>query len=266
MELQDYLNRTGNKIWQKWSIAFKIAPFVVLVGVLKFLAHKYHWEFFDLNALFTSLVAGTIFLIGFLVSGVLSDYKESEKLPSEMAASLRTLRDDIYTINRNKESEAAKGFLAYQEELYQSLMKWLYKQERTAVLLDKISGMNLYISDLEKEGVGVNYIIRLKNEQNSLRRMVMRTDTIRDTDFIGPAYTIVEVMGLVIAGGLVTIKIEPFYASLFLTVLVTFLITYMFFLIHDLDNPFDYSSKGESGTEVSLKPLHDIHRDFYSKS
>ena len=45
----------------------------------------------ELNALFTSLVAGTIFLIGFLISGVLSDYKESEKLPSELSASIKTL-------------------------------------------------------------------------------------------------------------------------------------------------------------------------------
>jgi len=34
----------------------------------------------------------------------------------------------------------------------------------------------------------------------------------------------------------------------------------MFLLIKDLDNPFDYSLKGESGTEVSLKPIHDLER------
>ena len=31
----------------------------------------------------------------------------------------------------------------------------------------------------------------------------------------------------------------------------------MFLLIKDLDNPFDYSVHGESGTEISLKPLND---------
>ena len=58
------------------------------------------------------------------------------------------------------------------------------------------------------------------------------------------------------------IKIEPFYASLFITLLVTFLISYMFLLIKDLDNPFDYSVTGESGTEVSLKPLHDLESEL----
>ena len=55
----------------------------------------------------------------------------------------------------------------------------------------------------------------------------------------------------------------PFYASLFLTLLITFLFSYMFLLIKDLDNPFDYSNKGETGTEISLKPIHDIESAQY---
>lgn len=263
MNPKEALSRTRNRFWQKWSIAVKIIPFVAVIGGLKYLFHTQGWEVMELNALFTSLVGGTIFLIGFLISGVLSDYKESEKLPSELAASLRTLNDDTDTLIRSFDSKAAREFKAYQKELYYSLVKWFYKNERTAVMLDKISAMNDHISAIEKEGIQVNYVIRLKNEQNSLRRMLLRIDTVRDTNFIGPAYTIVEVMGLLIAFGLIIIKIDPFYASLFFTTLVTFLVAYMFLLIHDLDNPFDYSVKGESGTEVSLKPLYDLEKSIY---
>ena len=92
-------------IIQKWTIAIKILPLVIVVALLKFLSHKFGFEVMELNALFTSLVAGTIFLIGFLISGVLSDYKESEKLPSEVAASMRTLFDDTYTIYKVKNSD-----------------------------------------------------------------------------------------------------------------------------------------------------------------
>ncbi len=83
MESQKIIRKSAKKIIQKWSIAFKIMPLVILVAILKFLSHKFGLEIMELNALFTSLVAGTIFLIGFLISGVLSDYKESEKIPSE---------------------------------------------------------------------------------------------------------------------------------------------------------------------------------------
>jgi len=246
------------QIIRKWTIAIKILPLVLAVALLKFLSHKLGFEIMELNALFTSLVAGTIFLIGFLISGVLSDYKESEKLPSELAASMRTLYDDTFTIYKGKNSDKAGEFIEFQKSFIKSLLDWFYKKERTKSMLEKISLMNEYFIEFEKEGIQANYIIKMKNEQNSLRKMIMRIDTIRATDFVGSAYAIVEAMGGLTVIGLLIIKIEPFYASLFLTLIITFLISYMFMLIKDLDDPFDYTSNGESGTEVSLKPIHDL--------
>ena len=75
--------------------------------------------------------------------------------------------------------------------------------------------MNDFFIELEKEGIQANYIIKMKNEQNSIRKLILRIDTIRDTNFVGSAYAIVEVMGFLIAFGLIMIKIEPFSASLF---------------------------------------------------
>lgn len=250
-------------IRQKWFLAIKLIPVVILVGALKFLSHKLGFEVMELNALFTTLVAGTIFLIGFLVSGVLSDYKESEKIPSELSASLKTLYDDAYTVYKGKDSDTARRFIEFQKSFVGSLMDWFYKKERTRTILEKISLMNEFFIALDKEGVQANYIIKMKNEQNSLRKIILRIDTIRDTEFVGSAYAIVEAMGFLVALGLLVIRIEPFYASLFITLLVTFLIFYMFLLIKDLDNPFDYPGKGERGTEISLRPLHDLETNYY---
>jgi hypothetical protein len=250
--------KSKKQLWQKWLTTIKVLPLILLVALLKLLSHKFGFEVMELNALFTSLVAGTIFLIGFLISGVLSDYKESEKIPNELAASLKSLSDDAYTIWKSKNSQTARELMDFQKTFLNSLMNWFYKKERTKTLLEKLSQMNDLFVELDKEGIIPAYIIKMKNEQNNLRKLILRIDTIRDTDFIGSAYAIVETMGFLTALGLIVIKIEPFYASLFLTTLVTFLISYMVFLIIDLDNPFDYSSKGETGTEISLKPLHDL--------
>jgi hypothetical protein len=262
MKHPEAITKSTKKIWRKWSLAIKIMPLVILVAILKFLSHKFGFEVMDLNALFTSLVAGTIFLIGFLISGVLSDYKESEKLPSELSASLKTLIDDSYTIYKTKGSETALQYMEFQKAFVNSLLDWFYKKEKTKSILKKISSMNEFFIDFDKEGVQANYIIKLKNEQNSLRKMILRIDTIRDTNFIGTAYAIVEAMGFLTALGLIIIKIEPFNASLFITLLVTFLISYMLLLIKDLDNPFDYSAHGESGSEISLKPIHDLKAEL----
>jgi hypothetical protein len=255
---QEIFSKSTKKFWLKWSIAVKIMPLVFLVAILKFLSHRFGFEIMELNALFTSLIAGTIFLIGFLISGVLSDYKESEKIPSELSSSLKTLLDDTYTIFKSKNSEKALQFIEFQHSFFDSIMAWFYKKEKTKILLEKISGMNDFFIELDKEGIQPAYIIKMKNEQVNIRKIILRIDTIRDTSFVGSAYAIVEAMGFLTALGLIIIRIEPFYAALFLISLVTFLISYMFFLIKDLDNPFDFAEKGESGTEVSLKPLHDL--------
>ncbi len=256
------MKSTGRLI-QKWSIALKILPLIILVAALKFGTHKLGFEVMELNALFSSLVAGTIFLIGFLISGVLSDYKESEKLPSELAAILRNLYDDTLTVHKGKDSVAAKEFIGFQRDFISSLKDWFYKKVKIKVVLDKLSSMNDYFIALDKEGIQANYIIKMKNEQNNIRRMIMRIDTIRDTEFVGSAYAIVEAMGFLTVFGLLIIRIEPFYASLFLTLLITFLISYMFLLIKDLDNPFGYAANGETGTEISLKPIHDFEKIIF---
>jgi len=252
------------KGWNKWSIAIKIMPLIVLIAVMKYFSHSFGFEVMELNALFTSLVAGTIFLIGFLISGVLSDYKESEKIPSEISACIKTLFDDAYTIYKIKNIDAAYQFIEFQKTYLCSLLDWFYKKERTKSILNQISMMNEFFIEFDKEGVQAGYIIKMKNDQNNLRKMILRIDTIRDTNFIGSAYAIVEVMGFLLGIGLLVMKIEPFYASLFFTLIVTFLISYMIFLIKDLDNPFDYSENGENGTEISLKPIHAL--DFELES
>ncbi len=262
MKPKEIILKSTKSMWRKWSIAFKIMPLIILIAVLKFISHKFGFEIMELNALFTSLVAGTIFLIGFLISGVLSDYKESEKLPSQLSASIKTLFDDSYTILKGKNSETANSFIEFQKSFTNSLIDWFHKKERTKSILNKISMMNDFIIGLDKEGIQANYIIKLKNEQNNLRQIVLRIDTIRDTEFIGSAYAIVEAMGFLTGLGLIIIKIEPFYAALFITLLVTFLISYMFLLIKDLDNPFDYTANGERGTEISLKPIRDLRAEF----
>ena len=246
------------RIWQKWSLVLKIIPILVAVIILKLAAHAFGYEIITLNALYTSLVAGTIFLLGFLISGVLSDYKESEKIPSELSASIESLYDEAYTAQKGKNSKSAKNFITYQKSFVASLTDWFYKKERTGAILEKVRGMNDFFVELEKEGVQANYIIKMKNEQGNIRKIIMRAHAIRDTEFIASAYAIVEALAFFITAGLILIKIEPFYESLFFTTLVAFLVTYMIFLIRDLDNPFDYAANGESGTEISLKPLHEL--------
>ncbi|MFA5011823.1 MAG: hypothetical protein WC644_07675 [Ignavibacteria bacterium] len=97
-------------------------PLIILIAVIKFLAHKLGFEIMELNALFTSLVARTIFLLGFLISDIFTDYKESEKLPSELSGTMKSLSDDTDTIYKGKSSDTALKFIEFQKSFITSLI------------------------------------------------------------------------------------------------------------------------------------------------
>lgn len=242
---------------KKWHLAIKIIPILGVICVLKLLSHKFGFEVISLNALFTSLIAATTFLVGFLITGVISDYKESEKIPGDMAASLEAIYDEAYILDKNKGNERTKAFILHYENLLQSIHSWFYRKERTRAIIEKLHQMNDYFSEFE--GImQANFLARMKNEQNSLRKIVIRIDSIRDMSFIPSAYAIVESLAFFVITGLLILKLEPFYEALFFTILVSFLLVYMILLIKDLDNPFDYAEHGENGTEVSIRPIRDL--------
>jgi len=62
--------------FQKWHLALKVLPVVILVIILKLLAHQFGLEFISLNPLFTGIVTANIFLLGFLIAGVLRIIRE----------------------------------------------------------------------------------------------------------------------------------------------------------------------------------------------
>lgn len=244
-------------ILKKWNLAIKIIPILIGIFVLKLIFHKYGFEYISLNALFTSLIAATTFLIGFLITGVISDYKESEKIPGDMSAGLEALYDEVYILDKNKGNEVTKNYLEFYREFLDSIISWFYRKEKTRNMLAKLHEMDNHFAEIEGI-IQPNFLTRMKNEQANLRKMIIRVDNIRDMSFVQSAYAIVEALAFFVIAGLLILKVEPFYEALFFTILVSFLMVYMIFLIKDLDNPFDYSEHGENGTEVSIKPIHDL--------
>jgi hypothetical protein len=77
------------------SSSFAVSGIVVLLSVLKAAVHWYGLEFLTLNTLLTSGIAGAIFILGFLLSGVLADYKEAERIPTEIRVALEAIHGDV---------------------------------------------------------------------------------------------------------------------------------------------------------------------------
>jgi predicted membrane chloride channel (bestrophin family) len=247
------------KLPSRWTLAIKVLPFVAVIVILKFAVHYFGAEFLSLSSLFTAVVSANIFLIGFLISGVLVDYKESEKIPGDMAACIETMADECMILHKGKKTPAAQKCLSHILDFANSLIDWFYKKERTTKILDKISAFNDYFIEFEPH-TQANFIVRLKQEQNLIRKMVYRVHTIRETSFLGSGYAIVELITAILIIGLVFIRIDPYYESVFFVAFVSFILIYMIYFIKDLDNPFGYHLEDSYVEDVSLKPLLDVRQ------
>jgi hypothetical protein len=241
----------------KWRLAFKVIPLVGGIVLLKFGVHFGDLEFLSLNSLFTAIISANIFLIGFLISGVLADYKESERLPGEMAVTLEAFVDDVEMIEARMKCPAAGQMRGHLKVLAAAIIDWFHKKEKTSMLFENIRALNDHFAALEAT-LPANYIVRLKNEQSVLRKQITRIHTIRETSFNPAGYAIAEILTFVLVVGLIFVKIDPYYESIFFVAFVSFILTYMIKLINALDNPFSYYENPDGEGEVSLKPLYDL--------
>jgi len=243
----------------RFRLTLRVVPVVLGILVLKYIAHRYGWEYLSLNSLFGAIISANVFLVGFLISGVLADYKESEKIPGELACSLETILDECVSLNKTKQSPEARACFLSVRELLGNILGWFNKKQKTGELMTRLSALYTQFSSLEPL-TQANFIVRLKQEQSSIRRMITRVHTIRETSFNPTAYAIVEIITFILSLGLICMRIDPYYESMFFVAFVSFILIYMVLLIKDLDNPFAYYDADNVSEEVSLKPLLDLER------
>ena len=138
-------------------------------------------------------------------------------------------------------------------QLTQDILSWFHKKQDSAKLLDHLNALTPEFAALEPWTQGT-LLARLKQEQSNLRRTIIRIHTIRETSFISAGYLLSYIITVLLCIGLIFAKFEPFYESLFLVSVISYLLIFLLMLIKDLDNPFGYY-EGGSAVDVSLKPL-----------
>jgi hypothetical protein len=240
----------------KWRLAIRTIPIIIAVIFAKYFAHYYEVEFLSLNALFTAIISANIFLIGFLITGTLSDFKESERLPGELASSLQVIADEALIIYLNKRSKESLELLKSIISLNEKIINWFYKKSKTEEVYNHLISLNKNFLEIESQ-TQANFIVRIKSEQSNIRRNITRIHTIRETSFLGTGYAVAEIISTILIIGLIFVNLNPFYESMFFVSFVSFVMVYMIFFIKDMDNPFSYYESDSLVEEVSLKPIID---------
>ncbi len=242
----------------KWKLMLTTLPFVaaaVLVKVLLENFRDFHGiiEFSDIGMVIT----GGVFLIGVMLAGTMADFKESEKLPGEIATTLETIEDTIETVGQAKPGFEMKEQKVKLLKLSTSIHDWLYKKITQEQLFQEIENAKSIMDAIEKTGATA-YAIRGLNELHNIRKMVTRVGVISRTGFLSTGYALLEVLTTVIIVLLILSKFKSFLVEVILVSFVTQIFVYMLRLIKDIDDPFEYEEGAAKGAaEVELFPLEE---------
>jgi hypothetical protein len=243
------------RINSEYRLLLRVSAVVGVVVCAKLVVHFLGWEVISINPLFSGIVAANIFLMGFLLNGVLSDYKESERLPGELGACLENLAQEVAAVRMARSDAAVGPCLLVIAQLSEDILRWFHKQHRTTALMETLNELTPQFASME-QWTQATLVSRLKQEQGNLRRTLVRIHTIRETSFVSAGYLLADITTVLLCLGLILAKIEPFYESLFFVIVISYLMIFLLLLIRDLDNPFGYYER-YSGADVSLKPLED---------
>jgi hypothetical protein len=83
-----------NDFMRKWGLIGKALAITAVLVVVRFLIDAFQYDILTLTNLITAFIGGAIFTVAIIFAGTLTDYKESEKIPNEIAVSLLTLYHD----------------------------------------------------------------------------------------------------------------------------------------------------------------------------
>lgn len=251
----------------KYHLLFSVLPIVILAGSLKIVFHLFNWEVIpkELTTFFPSILTGIIFILGFLLAGVVSDYKESEKIPNDMAASLYAIWQEAAFIKEVQNCLSVPGLMA-RLKLFIPVFKeeFLLKQNnKVHNLLDELTEDVILLG---KEGATPNYLFRMKNEITNLKKIVNRITVIKSTDFIPSVFVCLQAISAIFLIVYCLLAVEPWWGGLILVSIFTFVIFAILTLIKDMEDPFEYDGSGYSSSdEISLKVLDNFQKELEDK-
>lgn len=244
----------------KWRLVVKTLPGVALVLALTFV-RRYVLnvaplvDFDDIGAVLTAAAL----IMGFMLAGVISDYKESEKLPGELAATLEAFEDAIVSGARASGRVEAGEFRRRYSDVAVVVVEWFMNRGTVAACYEAVRGLNALVADLERAGLGTVYIARCMAEQHNLRKLITRIEVIRRTRFIPAGYALVQMFVVTTLVLLIFSGFRNWQVQFLITGTLSLIYLYLLRLIRDLDDPFEYATGyvEEGSADVSPQPVLD---------
>ncbi|MCB1175944.1 MAG: hypothetical protein KDK36_00040 [Leptospiraceae bacterium] len=255
----------------KWNLFLTTLPYVFGVVIVKeVLVHVVGFNGLIEFREVVMVLTGGIFLIGFMLAGTMSDYKESEKIPGELASALESAEDTMVQGIINAKDPSKIDLNEYRKSLYEvakAIYDWLYKRIEQRKMYDTLNEFAIKMANLESLGVSGSAVGKvLGGDVNSIRKITTRLGVISRTDFLATGYALLEVLIACIICVLMTVHFQNTLSEVVITIFVCLIYFYMYRLICDVDDPFEYEDGQEAGvTEVPLFPVEEYMERLQSR-
>jgi hypothetical protein len=193
-----------------------------------------------------------IFLLGFLLNGIMADYKDAERIPADIVTTLETYEETasglIHIFNKQFDLlEYKKLALTFINQVF----AFLSTEEKDTIAVEHALFENLHkltsIMPPFANGPAPPHVnIRLMTELHNLRRHMTRLEVISLTQYLPHGYALVELFVLMILLLVIMASYPTPAVQYSVIVTVPLIYVYLYILIADADDPFEYGPIGEN--------------------
>lgn len=244
-------------ISNRFRLALLALPAVFAVLVLRYVLQ----EVFEIGEVATfgeigSVITGVTLILGFMLGGVLTDYKESEKLPASVAVALSGFRSTARSGLIVKDLDASMIDERI-SKVANAIGDWFIGTLSEDQMWSALSDFPALIVDLEKVGMASHYVGRLMVLNGEINTTLNRVAVVRNTSFVQSGYVLMSLLVLVLQGSLAIVSFPSSIMSWIAPSVLSLAYAYLWLLVRDLDNPFGHGEndgKG-SGADVDITPL-----------
>jgi hypothetical protein len=246
----------------KWRLFLKVLPLTALFALAKVAVHTLGFEPWEFDSLTGSLFGASTFVLAFVLSGTLAAYNASEDMVVQFINAVESIQDINNYVARLQPNLDTARLTSCLADLLGQLGQWLANRVGFEVIDANLADLNLILADLRLNS-GDSVVDRGLSELARMRILVNRMASNRDSDFLGPAYAMLEIflVGAVVA--LLLIGADRFSENVVVACFLFTSFTYLLLLIRDLDNPFQYD--GTSCVDVDLSPLNSCRQRLLAR-
>jgi hypothetical protein len=246
------------KLFRLFIISLVAAIAIVLT---KYVFHMYGIEPIEQSSLHNGVISSVTFVIGFLLSATIADYKESERIPADFAAQIEDMYDDAVMIHK---SYPVFDLDAFRKQLRKVALGFGQDaRKRSYDARQDIRKLGAYFAAMEKGKVPPNFIVKLKQQQTVMLRHRHRVNYIQRIKFIPSATILARSIVFAVIVLLLLTNVDPFYGGLAITGFISFVLLYMLILLNVISLPFHKA--GRTRDDVSLFLIDDAV-DYLSKA